>query len=302
MDDATARGVTGESARALSRSEADYPARLLDLRDPPAILFARGTLPSASPPAVAMVGTRGATGYGLRIARSIATSLARAGVSVVSGLARGIDGASHEAALAAGGRTVAVLGTGLDREYPRSHRALQRRIGEEGLLLSELPAASTGHPGSFPRRNRLIAALADVVLIVEAGEKSGALITAEYALELGRTVACVPNAIDVPSAQGSNALLKRGAEPVLHPDDVLELLDMRAAPTPSPSLDGDAATCWDAIRRGAIDVAQIAAMTGLSHRAVMSAVTALEIEALVTVDMLGGIRACDAPARPVASR
>ena len=291
MPDVVALGdAGGETALALSRSDAAYPARLLDLPDAPQEVFVRGTLPSASPPAVAIVGTRGASSYGLRIARALATSLAQAGVAVVSGLARGIDGASHEAALAAGGRTVAVLGTGLDVVYPRSHRALQRRIGLDGLLLSELPAASTGHRGSFPRRNRLIAALADIVVVVEAGDKSGALITADYALELNRTVACVPNGIDVPSAQGSNALLKRGAEPILHPDDLLFLLNMRAMPTPSPSLDGDAATCWDSLQRGATDIDAIVRDSGLSHRAAMAAITSLEIEGLVAVDMLGGVR------------
>ena len=112
----------------------------------------------------------------------------------------------------------------------------------------------------------------------------------------------MPNAIDVPSAEGSNALLKRGAEPVLHPDDVLALLDMRAVPTPSPSLDADAAACWDALRRGALEVSSIAATSGLAHRAVMSAITALEIEGLVTVDMLGGIHPCDPPARSIVAR
>jgi DNA processing protein len=295
----TAQGEGG-GARELQRTDTSYPARLLDLPDSPAVLYARGMLPTALPPAVAIVGTRAASSYGLRVARSIASALARAGVAVVSGLARGIDGASHEAALSAGGRTVAVLGTGLDRFYPRSHRELQTRIGVEGLLLSELPGSSPGHRGSFPRRNRIIAALADVVVVVEAGEKSGALITADYALELNRTVACVPNGIEVPSAVGSNALLKRGAEPILHPDDVLSLLDMRAVPTPSPVLDGDAAACWDALQRGAIDVADIARSSGLSQRAVMGAVSALEIEGLVVVDMLGSVRATTTAPRATA--
>jgi DNA processing protein len=302
MNEGRVTAPTGTPARVLQCTDAEYPARLRDLPDAPAVLYARGTLSSALPPAVAIVGTRGASNYGLRVARSIATSLARAGVAVVSGLARGIDGASHEATLAAGGRTVAVLGTGLDVHYPRAHRALQTRIGTDGLLLSELPATSPGHGGSFPRRNRIIAALADVVVIVEAGEKSGALITAEYALELNRTVACVPNGIDVPSAQGSNALLKKGAEPILHPDDVLALLDMRAVPTASPTLDGDAAACWDAIGRGATDVGGIAQASALSHRAVMGALSALEIEGLVTVDMLGQVRPSLAPSRAVARR
>jgi DNA processing protein len=209
---------------------------------------------------------------------------------VVSGLASGIDGAAHEAALEAGGRTVDVLGTGIDIAYPRRHRALQQRIGDEGLLLTELPPGSTGHAGSFPRRNRIIAALAELTVVVEAGEGSGALITADFARELDRRVACVPNAIDVASSRGSNKLLKEFAEPILAAEDVLTMLAMRAEPTPAPLLDGDAAACWDAIARGANDVDALARMSALSPRAAASALTALELEGLVHVDITGRFR------------
>ncbi len=278
-----------------SPDDAEYPARLLELSDPPMPLYARGVFAAAYPKAVAIVGTRNASTYGLRVARAIATACARAGVSVVSGLALGIDGASHEAALAAGGRTVAVLGTGLDLAYPRSHRSLQERIALEGLLLSELPGASTGHRGSFPKRNRIIAALADVVVVVEAGVESGALITARHAVELNRTVACVPNAIDAPNAAGSNDLLKQGAEPILDPADVLSLLDVRATPTPAPRLDGHAAICWDAVQQGATSISAIASSGNISHRLAASAVSALEIEGLLSVDATGTVRAAFLP-------
>jgi DNA processing protein len=182
------------------------------------------------------------------------------------------------------------LGTGVDVHYPRSHRALQEQIAGDGLVLSELPPGSQGHAGTFPRRNRLIAALADVTVVVEAGEGSGALITADCALELGRTVACVPNAIDVPSSSGSNALLKRHAEPVLAPADVLALLNMRAEPTPAPVLDGDAATVWSAVAGGALDVSAIAQHTQLSARAVAAAVSVLELEGLLVIEATGSIR------------
>lgn len=280
----------GMNARVLQPGDADYPSRLLELAHPPDPLFLRGTLTTANAPAVAIVGTRNASGYGLSVARAIATACARAGVAVVSGLARGIDGASHEATLTAGGRTVGVLGTGLDVVFPKTHRALQERVGRDGLLVSELPADSTGHGGSFPQRNRIIAALADVVVVVEAPESSGALITARLATELNRTVAAVPNAIGVASSAGSNALLKDGAEPILHPDDVLDLLQVRALPTPAPALDGDAAACWDAVMQGATDVGAIARASGLSQRATAGAVAMLEIEGLLTVDLLGFIR------------
>ncbi|HYW30008.1 MAG TPA: DNA-processing protein DprA [Gemmatimonas sp.] len=280
---------SGRDALAIRYDDADYPARLRELHDAPAVIHVRGTLYTAHAPAVAIVGARNATGYGIRVAKALATACARAGVAVISGLARGIDGASHEAALAAGGRTVAVLGTGLDVVYPRAHARLQADVAAHGLLLSELSATSSGHQGSFPRRNRIIAALADITVVVEAGERSGSLITADYALELHRTVACVPNAIDVSGAVGSNALLKRGAEPILHPDDVLSLLKLTATPTPGPLLDGDAASCWDALQKGARDSAAISRISGLSARASASALAALEIEGLVSIDLVGTV-------------
>lgn len=273
----------------LDRDNGAYPARLRELRDAPRQVYARGMLLTAEPPAVAIVGTRTASPYGLRVTRAIATACARAGVCVISGLARGIDGAAHRAALDAGGRTVAVLGTGPDIYYPRGHRTLQEVIARDGLLLSEHAPGETGHRGAFPRRNRLIAALADITVVVEAGEGSGALITSEHATELGRTVACVPNAIDVVTARGSNALLKDGATPILSPTDVLALLDMQPAPAHGPVLDGDAARCWDALQQGAIDVSTIAQQSGLPARLVNASLAMLEIDGLVTFDGVGRV-------------
>jgi DNA processing protein len=274
---------------ALLAGHAGYPARLLELSDAPSVLYAQGTLASAYPPAVAIVGTRAASAYGLRVARAIATACARAGVTVVSGLARGIDGAAHEAALAVGGRTVAVLGTGLDVHYPRSHRTLQDRIARDGLLLTEQKPGDSGHGGTFPRRNRLIAALADVTVVVEAGKGSGALITADYALELNRTVACVPNAIDQASSVGSNALLKMHAEPILAVDDVLALLRVDRSTSTHLTLDGDAARCWDALQSGARDVEQVAAAAQLRPREAAAVLSALEIDGLVHFSPTGQV-------------
>lgn len=271
----------------IPRGAVDYPARLLELRRPPDPLYARGVLAAAAAPAVAIVGTRHASPYGLRVARALATACAQAGIAVISGLARGVDAAAHVAALEAGGRTVAVLGTGLDVCYPRTHRALQQRIGDEGLLLSELPPNGTGHPGSFPERNRIIAALADVTVVVEAPINSGALITADRALELGRTIACVPNAIDVPSAAGSNRLLKAHAEPLLHPDDLLALLHMTPQPAHGPALGGAAAACWAALNEGADEAGAIATRSGLTLREVTVALGLLEIDGLIRFDAAG---------------
>lgn len=289
--DRTLQRVHALGASVLASSDSQYPQRLLDLHDPPTVLYARGALATAFTPAVAIVGTRRATSYGLRVARSMATACARAGVAVISGLAEGIDGAAHEATLAAGGRTVAVLGTGLDVSYPRRHHALQERIGVDGLLLTELPPGNSGHAGTFPRRNRLIAALADITVVVEAGERSGALITAGYAHALDRRIACVPNAIDIPTAIGSNALLKAYAEPILGPDDILEMLSLRAEPTPGPVLDGDAAACWDALGDGADTLEAVARSTRLTMRATVSALSMLEIEGLVHLESGGRVRA-----------
>ncbi|WP_310570401.1 DNA-processing protein DprA [Gemmatimonas sp.] len=272
------RRIGGE---ALVAGTERYPSRLLELADSPPVIYAQGTLVSANPPAVAIVGTRAASAYGLRVARAIATACARAGVTIVSGLARGIDGAAHEAALAAGGRTVAVLGTGLDVHYPRSHRTLQERIARDGLLLTEQRPGDTGHGGTFPRRNRIIAALADLTVVVEAGTGSGALITADHALELNRTVACVPNAIDQVSSLGSNALLKMHAEPILAVDDVLALLRVDRSISTHMALDGDAARCWDAVQRGARDIEQVAAHAQLRPREAAAVLSALEIDGLV---------------------
>lgn len=279
------------ATRVLAAEHPAYPQRLRDLKAPPRELWVRGTPVVAEPPAVAIVGTRRSTPYGERVARAIAVACARAGVCVVSGLARGIDGVAHLAALEAGGRTVAVLGTGIDQYYPRQHRSLQDRIARDGLLLSEFGPGASGHAGAFPLRNRLIAALADVTVVVEAPESSGALNTARYARELGRSLAVVPHNIDSPNGRGGNALLKaEHAEPVLLPDDVLALLDMAAAPTIGVTLDDEAARCWDAVQQGALDAAEIARVSRMPLRQVSVVLAMLEVDGLITFDAAGRVR------------
>jgi DNA processing protein len=286
--------ATTNAARAtlaIDRDHPGYPSRLLELKVPPPVIYTRGTFAVAAPPAVAIVGTRTASPYGLRVARALATACVRAGVCVVSGLARGVDGVAHQAALDANGRTVAVLGTGPDLYYPRSHRTLQERIARDGLLISEHPPGSTGHGGSFPQRNRLIAALADVTVVVEAGEKSGALITATHAEWLGREVGVVPNAIDVPMAYGSNALLRQPhVVPILGADDLLALLNLEPMVAHLPALTGDVANVWDALLNGASDASEIARHTGLRLPYVQGALGLLEIDGLVQFDVAGRVR------------
>jgi len=268
-----------------------YPSALADCPDPPRTLWARGDLAILQRPTAAIVGTRRATGYAERVTRQLASTLARAGACVISGLARGVDAAAHRGALEVGGATVAVLGTGLDVCYPKGHASLQREIGERGLLLSELAPDDTAHRGSFPKRNRIIAALARATIVVEAGVKSGALITATHALEMNRTVAAVPGPIDVPQAQGSNELLRDGAAVVASMADALALLGLTAPIRLRELPEGTAErTIWDALDVGGLDLESLAARASLPAHAALAAVSALELRGLVECALTGEIR------------
>lgn len=195
--------------------------------DRPGVLFAEGErLDALDRPRVAVVGTRAATPHGRADARELGAALARAGVVVVSGMAIGVDGAAHEGALDAGGLAIGVVATGLDVVYPRRHGALYARVREQGLLVGEQPFGVGPHPARFPVRNRIIAALADVTVVVEATERGGARITARHALDYGRSVLAVPGSRRNPSARGCNELLAEGAQPLLDPADVAIALDL----------------------------------------------------------------------------
>ncbi|NND85191.1 MAG: DNA-protecting protein DprA [Acidimicrobiia bacterium] len=218
-----------------------FPTALRDVEVPPAHLFVRGA-PLADRAAVSVVGSRSATAYGLRVARRLGSVLAGAGIAVVSGLARGIDGAAHAGALDAGGVTWAVLGCGIDRWYPASHADLGRRIlTESGCVVSEFPPGVPPAPWRFPMRNRIIAGLATAVVVVEAASTGGALITARLALEQGRTVFAVPGDIDRATSEGCNRLIADGAIPLTSEADLLEgigfLRATEAAPAPVEGID-----------------------------------------------------------------
>lgn len=202
-----------------------YPPRLRHLHHPPLVLYLSGPLELPVGRSVAVVGTRRSTSYGRRMTRDIAGDLAAAGCWVVSGMARGIDGAAHRAALEAGGRTAGIVAGGVDVEYPAVHRDLFRDLRERGVLASEFPPGTRPEAGLFPRRNRIIAALADAVVVVQAGTKSGARLTVDHALELGRDVAAVPGPVGPPASEGIWGLLRDGAALVTSADDVLDLLD-----------------------------------------------------------------------------
>jgi DNA processing protein len=276
-----------------ARGSAAYPRELLDLQIPPSELYAIGDASVLTGPRVSIVGTRDSTAYGERITRTLTRTLVRSGVTVISGMARGIDGAAHRTALEEGGKTVAVLGTGIDVPYPVGHRQLHQAIAERGLVVSENPPGMRAHKGAFPKRNRIIAALAPVTIVVEAGFRSGALNTASQALELGRIVAAVPGPIDSDQSRGSNQLLRDGAVLIAAADDALALLgisppkDANQAP---PVLPESEQRVWDALVGGLTEMDSLPATTALSMAECLAAVTSLEILGLVECSLAGEVR------------
>ncbi len=290
--DEARRRLERSEARVVAICDAEYPALLRESPDPPPVLFVRGR-PLGDAPVVALVGSRRATRTGLEAARLVAAGLARAGVTVVSGFAHGIDAAAHAAALEEGGETWGVLGCGVDVSYPAAHERLRARMLAGGALLSELPPGTTPEPWHFPVRNRIIAGCARVVVVVEAALKSGSLITARCAAEAGRDVAAVPGPVIGEQASGSNALLKDGAILVRDAADVLrELPDedlCRLRPgglpdqgtAPRPPEDPDAARVLLALDEAEPrDADALAAETGLSASRLSAALVLLELEGL----------------------
>ena len=215
------RAVAAAGARAICFLDAEYPKALRFIFDPPPVLYLRGGISAADSEAVAVVGSRSASGYGLDSATWIATGLARRGVTVVSGLARGIDTAAHRAALGAGGRTIAVLGNGIDRVYPVRNAGLASEIEASGAVISELPPGVPAAAFRFPQRNRIVSGLSLAVVVVEAGARSGSLITARLAAEQGREVCAVPGRIRSPETRGAHRLLQDGAALVESGEDVI---------------------------------------------------------------------------------
>ncbi|MEO7455203.1 MAG: DNA-processing protein DprA [Gemmatimonadaceae bacterium] len=275
----------------LAPNDERYPAALRDLDRPPNPLWARGDLAFLGRPCVAIVGTRRATAYGERVTRELARTLAQAGACVVSGLARGIDTCAHRGALEVDGATCAVLGTGLDVCYPKANAALQHDIAGRGVVLSELAPADLAHGGSFPNRNRIIAALATVTIVVEAPFMSGALITAREARSMDRTVAIVPGPIDVPQSAGSNEWLRDGAHPITSMADALALLGLtspiRLVDIPEGS--GER-RMWDAISIGPADLDTLCTRSGLPAHEAIAAVSTLEVRGLIECALSGEIR------------
>lgn len=210
----------------LTWEDENYPRRLKDIDQPPPVLYLRGDLTPGDEWAVAIVGTRRITSYGRQVTEEVASTLARNGVTVVSGLARGVDAVAHQAALNAGGRTLAVLGNGVDRIYPPENRRLAEQIISQGALISDYPLGTPPAGTNFPPRNRIISGLALAVVVVEAGLDSGALITSTFAAEQGRDVFAVPGSILAHQSKGTNRLIQDGAHPLLDPQEILEVLNL----------------------------------------------------------------------------
>lgn len=272
--------------RAVYPGHPSYPPLLAEISGRPSLLYVRGELVAGDDTAVAIVGTRRATPYGRQAAERIAAELAGAGITVVSGLARGVDAAAHRAALEAGGRTIAVLGSGPDVIYPAEHRRLAEQILESGAILSEFPPGAKPDAQNFPARNRIVSGMTLGTLIVEAPARSGALITASFAADQGREVFVVPGSIFAESAEGTNALLRDGARLVRNGIDILEDLGLGVGRNPVATqsqipLEENELRLYDALRNEARHIDELAEEAGLPAAAASALLLTMELKGLV---------------------
>ncbi len=273
-----------EGVEAISLGDGRYPSQLSSIADPPLVLWVRGE-PDFPPQSVAIVGSRAATPHALEVAHRLGDGLARVGIAVVSGLARGVDSAAHRGALDGGGRTVAVLGSGVDVIYPPEHRGLAGRIAACGAVVSELPPATPPDGWHFPRRNRIISGLSLAVVVVEASESSGSLITAGCGLDQGRTVMAVPGGVLSGRNRGAHALIKDGARVVEGVEDVLQELHFDAPP-PAGDVKACAAAARDPVLRRMIpgetyDLESLMDLTGFAAVPLLTRLAELELNGLV---------------------
>jgi DNA processing protein len=278
--------IQKKEIQVLTWEDADYPRRLKEIDQPPPVLYVRGQLLEADQWAVAIVGTRRITAYGRQVSEEIASQLAQNGVCVVSGLARGVDSVAHTAALKNDGRTLAVLGNGVDQIYPPEHRKLADEIIQNGALISDYPPGTAPEAANFPPRNRIIAGLSQAVVVVEAGEKSGALITAAFAADQGREVFAVPGYLYAPQSKGTNSLIHEGAHIFLGVKDVLEMLKLtqveqfRSARIVLPA-DATETRLYSLLGHEALHVDEIRLQTNLPIEQVTSTLTVMELKGLV---------------------
>lgn len=268
-----------------------YPASLRELRDPPALLWVHGSPSALSAPCVALVGPRAPSVYGRHVARSVADALARLGVVIVSGLARGIDAEAHEAALAAGGRTLAFQACGPDRVYPKGHRDLAERIAAQGAVVSELPVGVPPLKPHFPLRNRLISGISRALVVVEARSRSGSLVTARHAADQNVEVLAVPGPIYAATSEGTNRLIRDGATPLLEIDDVLAAAGIevvRVPPQERPDPAGLESRVRAALEDAPHDRDELAERLGCSPAALASALLDLEVVGDIATDPADG--------------
>ena len=278
--------------RVMTWLDSDYPRRLKEIDQSPPVLYLKGAINVEDDWAVAVVGTRRVTPYGRQVANEIATYLAQNGITVVSGLARGVDAISHQSALQAGGRTIAVLGSGVDVIYPPEHRKLAADIERQGALVSDYPVGTSPDGVNFPPRNRIISGLSLATVVVEAGEKSGALITAEFAVEQGREVFAVPGSILAPQSEGTNQLIEQGARPLLKMSEILESLKLEQIPEKQQvrKLNPTSVTEQNLLQHLSsepLHIDQLCGLTGLPIHDVSATLTLMELKGLVT--QVGGM-------------
>ena len=287
MEKATANGV-----KIFTWLDADYPRRLKEIDQSPPVLFVIGSINVEDDWAVAVVGTRRVTPYGRQVADEIGRFLAQNGITVVSGLARGVDAIAHQAALQAGGRTFAILGSGVDVIYPPEHRKLAAGIVEQGALISDYPLGTQPDGVNFPPRNRIISGLSLATVVVEAGEQSGALITAEFAVEQGRDVFAVPGSILAAQSQGTNRLIEQGARPLLKMNEILEALKLDQIPAKQQArklapMSGGEQALLAHLSSELVHIDQLCELTGLPITDVSATLTMMELKGFVS--QVGGM-------------
>jgi len=272
-----------ENITFLPFSSESYPDSLKQLYDPPVALFVRGSLPPERSVKIGVVGARECTPYGREITRSLSRELAASGITIISGMARGVDSMSHIAALSCEGKTYAVLGNGVDICYPSSHYSLYWELIEKGGIISEFPPGTRPERRNFPRRNRIIAALSDGILVTEAKKKSGSLITAEFALELGRDIFAVPGRIGDSLSEGCNDLIKAGAKLTTSAQDILDEFDMRCSLLPAAGLNisNNARAVYSKLGLKPTDINTLQLFLDMKPEAISAALTELEMEGLV---------------------
>jgi len=278
--------IAAQGIQVLTWEDDNYPPHLKEIEQPPPVLYVRGEVLAEDHFAVAIVGTRKVTPYGRQITEELSAFLAGNGLTVVSGLARGVDAVAHSAALKAGGRTMAVLGSGVDRIYPPENLALAEQIMARGAIISDYPVGTPPESSNFPPRNRIISGLSMAVVVVEAGETSGALITAEFAAGQGREIFAVPGSILAPQSKGTNKLIQQGALPLLSPQDIMQALNLTRVGEQKAArkiLPGDAveAQVLDLLNNEPVHVDEIRNLTGLPIEKVSAALVIMELKGMV---------------------